>query len=98
MWFFAKVSRPFRRRTQLVVHIPTPNTAILLWALEEELEELLNSSPNALNKMMLTKTDFNSDSCGFPAHPPEVPIIPDCSFYTFTPSCPSDLVDLALSF
>lgn len=34
---------------------------------------------------MLTKTGPNPDPCGFTAHPPppEVPIIPDCSFYTF---------------
>lgn len=91
---FCKGVKTLQRRTQLAVHIPTPNTAILLWTLQEEQKELLNSSPNALNKVMLTKTDSNSDTCGFTAHPSFL----TAPFTPSPPSCPSDLLDPALSF
>lgn len=68
----------------LLFRLPPQILQICLWELQEELEGLLNPSPNALNKMMLNKTSPSSDPFASTAHPPplEVPIIPECSFYT----------------
>jgi len=69
----------------LLFRFPPQILQTYLWELQEELEGLLNSSPNALNEMMLNKTGPSPDHCGSTAHPPSLgmPNIPECSFYTF---------------
>lgn len=77
-----------------------PQTAILLWRLQEELEEFLNLLSNALNKVMLTKTGLIlilMDLLLTLLHQ-ECPPFLTAPFTPLPPSCPSDLLDLVLSF